>query len=173
MSSNARAGQRTSAIAPLTRRLPPRQLTVVPWRDTASAQAQADLDGLLDTALAFAQHQLGTRGEFFPYAAAVNSDGATEMVAPRPDPENEQPRSADLIDACIAALVSQREYIRAGAIVADVRAAELGGDAIQVDLEHAEGHALTVLLPYTTDRLPKGIDYGPLRAQAGRRRIWA
>lgn len=143
------------------------------WREVASVQAQADLDGLLDVALGFAQQQLATRGEFFPYAAAVGNSGAAEMIAARPDPDDEQPRSADVIDSCVAALVSKRADIRAGAIVADVRSAELGGDAIQVDLEHAEGHALTVLLPYTKKRLRKTVDYGQMRAQAGRRRIWA
>lgn len=142
------------------------------WRDDASAQAQDDLDRLLDAALGFAQQQLDTRGEFFPYAAAIDSDGTAEMIAARPAPDDEHPRSADVVDACVAALVSQSDHIRAGAIVADVHAEELGGDAIRVDLEHAEGHALTVLLPYAKKRLRKTIDYGPMRAQPGRRRVW-
>lgn len=45
-------------------------------------------------------------------------------------------------------------------------------EAIQVELEHVEGHALTVLLPYTKKRLRRGVDYGPLRAEACTRRIW-
>jgi hypothetical protein len=44
-----------------------------------------------------------------------------------------------------------------------------GGDAIRVDLEHVDGHALTVLLPYTKGRQ---VDFGRLRAQPGRRQIW-
>lgn len=142
------------------------------WRDSASPEAQDDLDGLLDAVLGFAQQQLDARGEFFPYAAAVGRDGETQMLAAQPDPDETQPRSADLIDACIAALVSQRDYIRAGAVVADVRVSELGSDAIRVHLEHAEGHALTVLLPYAKERVGRGIDYGQLRAQAGSRHIW-
>jgi hypothetical protein len=143
------------------------------WRDAASPQAQQDLDGLLDAALGFAQQQLDRRGEFFPYAAAIGTDGAAEMIAARPDPHDEHPRSADVIEACVAALVSQRDHIRAGAVVADVHLPELGGDAIRVELEHSDGHALTVVLPYAKKRLRKGIEYGQLRAQAGRRRIWA
>ncbi len=76
------------------------------------------------------------------------------------------------IDACLAALASKRSTIRPGAIVADVRVPELGGDAIRVDLEHAEGHALTVLVPYAKKRLRHGVDYGDLRAQPGVARIW-
>lgn len=143
------------------------------WRDNASAQAQDDLDGLLDVALGFAQQQLDARGEFFPYAAAIGTDGEAEMIAARPDADDEHPRSADVIDACVAALVSQRDYIRAGAIVADVRLPDQSSDAIRVDLEHAEGHALAVLLPYTKKKLRRGVDYGQPRAQAGSRRIWA
>lgn len=141
------------------------------WRDNASAQAQNDLDGLLDAALGFAQQQLETRGEFFPYAAAVGTDGEANMIAAGPDAD-EHPRSADVVDACVAALVSQRDYIRAGAIAADIRLPDEGGDAIRVELEHADGHALTVLLPYTKKKLRRGVDYGELRAQAGSRRIW-
>lgn len=140
--------------------------------DSASPQAQDDLDGLLGVAIEFAQRQLDTHGEFFPYAAAIGTDGQAEMIAARPDPHDEHPASADVIDACIAALANRCSQIRAGAVVADVRLRDQGRDAIRVDLEHADGHALTVLLPYTKKRLRRGIDYGQIRAQAGHRRIW-
>lgn len=143
------------------------------WRDSASPRAQQDLDGLLNVALGFAEQQLASHGEFFPYAAAIRADGAAEMIAARPDPDDEHPRSADVIASCIAGLVSRRDDIRAGAIVSDVRLVEAGGDAIQVDLEHVEGHALTVLLPYAKKRLRKAVRYGPMRAETGHRRIWA
>lgn len=140
------------------------------WRDNASHQAQADLDGLVGAALGFAQQQLDTHGEFFPYAVAIDLDGEAEMIAARPDPDDEHPKSADVIEACVAALISQRDYIRAGAVVADVRLAD--SDAVRVDLEHSEGHALTVLLPYSKKRRRRGIDYGQLRAQTGSVRVW-
>lgn len=133
------------------------------WRDTASAQAQADLDGLLNAALGFAQHQLAKRGEFFPYATAVTTDGHAEMIAAPPNPANDRPASSDVIASLVEQLTARRHQLRAAAIVADVRTAELGGDAIEVSLEHAEGPALRVLLPYTKRRLR------PCRTHAARK----
>ena len=148
------------------------------WRDTASAQAQADYDTLLDAVLGFAQQLLTTSGEFYPFAAAIRTDGKAEMVAARPNPDDEHPRSDDVIAATIARLINQRDHIRACAIVADVRLTDVADvrlterDAIRVDLEHAEGHALTILLPYAKKRLGRKIRFGQLRAQAGERRLW-
>ena len=142
------------------------------WRDGTSARAQEELDALLDVALGFAQVQLATRGEFYPNAATNDDSGEAEMIAVLPD-DNDHPMSADVVDACRAALAARRDEIRAGAIVADVHVAERDGDAIRVDLEHAEGPVLTVLLPYRKTRAGGGVDYGDIRAQAGNARIWA
>jgi hypothetical protein len=71
----------------------------------------------------------------------------------------------------VAELASRQHAIRAAAVIADVRLPDLGSDAIEVSLEHVEGQALRVQLPYTKRR--KNISYGPVRASAGSRRIWA
>jgi hypothetical protein len=140
------------------------------WRDNASPRAQEQLDELLNVALGFAQHQLAERGEFFPYASAIKDDGKAEMIAGQPAPEVERPAAADVIASCVQALVDRRERIEAAAIVADVSTAD--GDAIRVELEHAEGHALTVLLPY--EKRPGGtVEYGQITAQPGEMRVWA
>jgi hypothetical protein len=139
------------------------------WRENASPQAQQALDELLNVALGFAQQQLAKHGEFFPYAAAIGLDGKPELVATRPSHAGEQPASLDVIGACISALADKRDQIQAAAIVADVRSGD--SDAIKVDLEHADGQALSVLLPYrkTTAGQP---EYGQIRAQAGHPQIW-
>ena len=141
------------------------------WRDGTSHQAQSDLDELLSASLGFAQQQLAEHGEFFPYSVVVGADGQTEMIAARPDGTDDRPASADVIASCRTVLTERREELRAAAIIADVRVAELGGDAIRVDLEHAEGPALTVQLPYTRNS-GNTIDYGQLRASRGTRTIW-
>jgi len=140
------------------------------WRDTASQQAQDDLDGLLNPALGFAQQQLDKHGEFYPYAVVVDADGQQRMVAA--DTGDEQPASADLISTLIAALADERDLLRAAAIVADVRVRELGSEAIRVTLEHSERIALTILLPYRPRRFGRGIDYGDLQAGPAAAFVW-
>lgn len=142
------------------------------WRDSASQQAQNDLDGLLGPALGFAQQQLAEHGEFFPYAVVVRSDGQTEMVAARPETTDDHPASADVITACRTTLAERRDQLRAAAVVADVRMPNGGGDAIQVELEHTEGPALHVMLPYSKKRFNNSIVYAELRAAASTRHIW-
>lgn len=142
------------------------------WRETASRQAQADLDGLLNATLGFAQQQLAKHGEFYPYAAAVRMDGQAEMIAATPDPSQDRPASTTVIASCLAQLNARRDQIRAAAVAADVRVPDSGGDAIEVSLEHAEGATLRVLLPYSKRRFGRDIQYGQLRAMNGTRRIW-
>ncbi|MGH3853824.1 MAG: hypothetical protein ACRDR6_10070 [Pseudonocardiaceae bacterium] len=139
------------------------------WRDSTSREAQNDLDELLSASLGFAQQQLADYGEFFPYSVVVGVDGQAEMIAARPD--DDRPASADIIASCRTFITERRDQLRAAAIIADVRVADLGGDAIRVDLEHAEGPALTVQLPYTKNS-GNIIDYGQLRASSGTRTIW-
>ena len=140
------------------------------WRDSASPEAQNDLDQLLVMGIEFAQQQLSSRGEFAPYAAAVGVDGQLHAIAVLLDDDSSP--SANNIEACVSALVSQRDSIRAGAIVSDVRLAEEGSDAIRIELEHADGHAMSVFLPYMKKRLRRGFEFGSLQAEPAGSRIW-
>ncbi len=140
------------------------------WRDTASVQAQQDLDDLLGAALGFAQRQLASHGEFYPYAIAIRTDGETEMIPGLRADADRRPSSAHVLAACLSVLSNRQAEIRAAAIVVDVHLPDLDQDAIEVSLEHAEGQALRVLLPYARHG---DIEYGPIRASDTDRRIWA
>lgn len=140
------------------------------WRSTASQQAQDDLDSLVNACLPFAQQQLERRGEFFPFGASIAADGETKMIAGDPG-QGEHPLSSDVVSIMVDGLRARRDSLRAAAIATDVRLTD--GDAVRVELEHAEGHAIAVFLPYKKKRLGRGLEFQTLRAGPGRRQIWA
>lgn len=139
------------------------------WRDGASRQAQDDLDELLGVGLEFARQQLRKHGEFFPYAAAVNVDGEGSLIAGVTDFDDDRPDSLAIIELCYAGIRERRDELRAAVVVADVLVND--GDAISLQLEHAEGIALAIFQPYGRKRLGR-IGYGDLVAQPGEARIW-
>ena len=140
------------------------------WRDLASQQAQDDLDGLVNTVLPLATQLLNEAGEFYPFGATVGQTGNTEMVMGHPGTGGDNPASSDTIDFLVKAFRGKSAEIRALALVANVRTAEY--DAVRVDLEHRDGHAIAVLLPYKAIGPPLSVEYFPLRAGAGNPRVW-
>src|SRR3972149_74655 len=128
------------------------------------AAARAEMASLLDPLLRFAQQTLGTRGEFYPFAAAVTSGGSIEMIAS--DTGQDRPASQQVLDGLYAGLVDRasRGDIRATGVCFDVRLrGQNGGDAIRVSLEHVEGNPVNVFLPYKRRTL-REIEYGELFA---------
>jgi hypothetical protein len=142
---------------------------VTSWRDSASEQAQNDVDSLLNAALPFAQEMLERHGEFFPYGVAIDLDGAEHMVSTYDG--DERPPSQAVLETLVQGYREQRDGLRAIALVADVLAN--GSDAIRVEVEHREGQAMYVLMPYKKRRLKRGIEYGDLTAGVGRPQIWS
>ena len=87
------------------------------------------------------------------------------------DTGEDRPPSQLVLDLLVQGYREQRDGLRAIALVADVRAD--GSDAIRVEIEHREGQAMFVLMPYRKRRLKWGIDYGDLAAGAGSPQIWS
>ena len=140
------------------------------WRDSASAQSQADLDGLVNAALPFATKLLDERGEFFPFGVVVTTEGATELFGADPG-LGERPPSSEVQAHIVEGFRLSRDRLRATAACADVRLPDT--DAVMVAVEHLEGPVLTVFLPYQKKRFGRSIQYGDLRASAGQRQVWA
>jgi hypothetical protein len=143
---------------------------VTSWRDSASQEAQHDLDRLVNAAIPFAAQMLDERGEFFPYGVSLDSAGEERMVAA--DPENgERPASAAVLTTLVEGLRRQRDSLRAVALVADVRLPD--SDAVRVELEHRDGQAIAVFLPYRKKRLRSGVNLGELRAGPATPQVWS
>jgi hypothetical protein len=139
------------------------------WRDSASDVAQADLDGLLNSLLPFAQQELEKLGEFFPFGAIVTADGETKLLG-ADAMKDERPDSASIISMLLAEAQNKRDELRAVGICSDVRASD--SDAIRLDLEHSEGAAMALLLPFTKKRFGRGIEYSALQAGVATNRVW-
>lgn len=167
------------------------------WRDEASPQAQADLDELLSAALGAAMEHLEKNGEFYPFAMSVDGEPTVDADGePTAASSGVKAPDVDIVFADPAALGEQPEpeavlaelrrllkvraenenrtvAQRATAIVLQVVVPQFG-DAVRVDLEHAEPIQLMVLAPV----LAKGkarkrtFDFGELRLLPGQRHIW-
>src|ERR1700733_16130737 len=128
-----------------------------------------DLDGLLNTLIPLAQQQLDKHGAFLPFGADVDRNGMVRLTAA----QGARGQPAEVVLGILhEGARSQRASIRAAAFVADVALPGKPGDAIRVSLEHAEGVAIAVLLPYSKRRLGRGIDYASLRGAPGEPHVW-
>jgi hypothetical protein len=142
------------------------------WRDSVSQGGQDDLDRLLQESLPIAQRLLEKNGEFFPFAVSLANSGDTRIVAAYEG--SEHPPSTELLNMLYEGLGGQSSQLRGAAVVSDVRIEGPDGDAIRVEVEHREGVAIAVLLPYTIQEklLAKQVVYGDMRAAGAERRIW-
>jgi hypothetical protein len=140
------------------------------WRNEISEAAQDDLDGLVEPVWDFAEHQLVARGEFFPFAFVVGTDGEQSMAAA--DIGDDKPGSEEVIEVLNAGLTEKRDDLRATAVVADVHLPDLGTDAIRLVLEHREGVALEIVIPYLVQGMPRQVAFGELIVSESAPIIW-
>ena len=124
------------------------------------------MDSLLSTLLPFAQQELEKHGEFFPFAASVDSSGVIAMVAV--DLGEERPPSTHVIESLYEVLSrsAANGEIRAAGISADVWITPPG-----MSIEHAQSDPVEVLMPYAKKRM-RGFQFGDVFAQAGKARIF-
>src|SRR5260370_10913306 len=142
------------------------------WRDSVSQSWQDDLDRLLQEALPFAKQQLTKYGEFYPYAIELLNSGESRIAAAYEG--SEHPASTDLLKMLYKLLSTNADELRGAAIISDVRIKDSGGDAIRVEVEHREGVAMALLLPYRVQQklLRREIAYGDMLAEDAASRIW-
>lgn len=117
-----------------------------------------------------AEQTLGKHGELLPYAATIDNDGSEALVSSDPGPTEELPSSHDVLALLYEAAGNSATSLRAVAFVAAVRVAD--ADAIRVELEHKEGIAMAVVIPYRRDAATETVTVGAMRATANPLRIW-
>ena len=134
-----------------------------------------ELNKLLEALLPLAQQTLAESGEFFPFGATTSREGAISLVSGQTGEEH--PTSQALIDMIVGnfqKMAASKEISAAGLCFA-VRVTPPGQsgmvDAICTRLEHADGEAIDVLLPYSREGQEQ-IAYGDLFAVPGSRRVF-
>jgi hypothetical protein len=130
------------------------------------------MDRLLQEALPWAQQFLTKYGEFVPFAVAMSETGEPQMVAAYDG--SAHGTTADLLKLLYEGLHGKAGEIRAAAVAVDIRLKELQSDAIRVEIEHREGVAIGVVLPYRVKKklLGRELSYGEMVAVDTERRIW-
>jgi hypothetical protein len=130
--------------------------------------ATEEIQELLNFLLPHAERMLNQHGEFYPYAAAVDSEGDLAPVPPAV--ESEDPDVGDILVALHSELRGQAAEgsIRASGIAADVTLTDPDSGevtaAVQVEL-------VDIYVPYETK--PEGVAFGELVAAQGREPVFA
>lgn len=143
------------------------------WRETATEATQDDLDRLADVTIAAARNFLDRNGQFIPFPMAVKADGELALIGLVQPDTPEYPVVEEVVDGIVDLFRDRRDSIRALAIASDVTIPSEQVDAIEVRLEHRDGIAITVLVPYRADPLDDSYEYDEPRAQEGEHVIWA
>lgn len=137
--------------------------------------SREDLDELLNVVLPFAQRMLLTYGEFYPFGAVVTTEGKAHLMSGFT--EEDHPASTEVIRRLLEEMrqgVAKKEF-RATAVCMDVRIRhpDTGeeSDAIEVSLEHNDGEAVNLYLPYH-EETPDGYAYGGLLATKATPRVF-
>jgi hypothetical protein len=141
------------------------------WRDTASNEAQADLDRLAQVSIAFAESVLDDDGDFLPFPIVIRANGDVTRVGTPPMPESAD--SEDVADRIVALFRDRAAGIRAIAIGVNGRAPGRDMDAIEVRLEHHDGISLTLMIPYRRDPLDDSFEYEAPIVRERASVIWA
>ncbi len=141
---------------------------MVSWRDTASQQAQDDADTLLSTVLEVAGQRLVADGGFFPFGAAHTPDGELVLLGGDPD-LGDHPTTEEVLRSLHAGTAERSGDYRSIALAADVVDGSRTG--VRVELEHREGIALVLLVPYARDEDGR-LAYGEMEGALAARRVW-
>lgn len=139
------------------------------WSDALSPQGRADMQALVDAAIAAGRTALSSAEIITPIPLLLTTSGqllrlSIDQLVP---PETPLPKQAE---AAVAALGKAAAAARAVALVTTSQTPR--GAALEVWAEHAEGAALTLLQPYKRSLLGGLVEFEPLAAYPGQRRVW-
>ena len=137
------------------------------WGDALSPQARADVQGLVDAAIAAGRQALSSAEVIEPIPFLLSTNGQLLRLSAESAPGTPLPA---LAEQAVAKLRTAAPAARAVGLVTTTHTAK--GSTLQVWVEHAEGAALTLLQPYKRSLLGGLVEFEPLTAYPGDRRVW-
>lgn len=140
------------------------------WRDSTPDDVQAQFDGLFGLSLDAALDMLAKRNEVFPFG--FEARGGEVVMVGSEHGLGDHPESQAVLDLLYEGGRRRSTDMDAAAYVCDVRLHEAGSNAVRVDLEHRDGHALQIVTPYRIKRFGRGVETGQMSVSSGVRRIW-
>jgi hypothetical protein len=142
------------------------------WREHASEEVQDDFDRLAEVTIAAARNFLDLAGDFIPFPMVIKADGELALIGLEQPITPTVPDVLEVTKGIETLFRERRNSIRALAIGSDVQVPQEATDAIEVRLEHRDGLAITLLVPYQIDSLDDTYIYDEPRVQDGDRIIW-
>ena len=143
------------------------------WRDTASDEVQDDFDRLAEVTIGAARNFLDQNGDFIPFPMVVKSDGELALIGLEQPVTPMPPDPHEVIAGIVGLFRDRKDSIRALAVGSDVVVPSEATDGIEVRLEHRDGFAITVIVPYTLDSLDDSYLYEEPIITDADRRIWS
>ena len=137
-----------------------------------SSAARAELDRMLETSLRMAKGHLDRASEFDPFSLVTDRDGRLLAVDLDKSGLGKHPDSELIAAALVGQLRHIADTLRCTALTVNSRLSEEKTDALEVRLEHREGAAVLVLLPYKRPTFGGIIEYGELRVFPSPVEIW-
>lgn len=145
------------------------ETVVVDWRRRVAGPAADDFDHVMSGVLSAVDAVLERRETPPPCGLAVSQAGdLVDLGARSWLGASSSPREvvADLYR------IARAEAVACRAVALAQVGRSSGGLALRVDLEHADGVAVTVVLPYTYSRLRRSYVAGEPVVSEGSRRVW-
>jgi hypothetical protein len=137
------------------------------WGDALSPQARADVQGLVDAAIAAGRQALSGAEVIEPIPFLLSTNGQLLRLSADSAPGTPLPV---LAEQAIAKLRTVGPAARAVGLVTTTHTAK--GATLEIWVEHAEGAALTLRQPYKRSLLGGVVEFEPLAAYPGERRVW-
>jgi hypothetical protein len=141
------------------------------WRDSVPQHVQDDLDLLEMGMLGWARSMQATRGWFNPFATFLSHPPRGDGTLLPGDMAKEDPAAADAANRLFEKFRQERDRLRAVAVGVDVMFS--GAPVVLVHLEHREGYAFAVFLPYRKNPSGEGFEYDNQRKAIVDKLIWA